>query len=323
MTKGELKHIILSEIYEPEESLRKVDRTTEKYLGLVESIRLKGVMNPINVRPLESEDGKSKYGLIDGLHRFSGSKDAGLDTIPCHIISVEDAELLEAQIIANAHKIETKPVEYSKAILKIIESNPLMTRSELSAKLAKTESWLSERLGLLKLTEDIGKLVDEGEIKLSNAYALAKLDPEEQADFVDRAMAMPPQQFTPTVNARIKEVRDAKRKGKEAGPAEFQAVPILRGRAEIIAELENGALMGSLLDNVDGQPASFKRALEWVLNLDPTSTEMQKSKDDERKAEKERQKEKSKIERTRKRAKEAAEKSAALNKEAEELQAAK
>jgi ParB family chromosome partitioning protein len=101
------------------------------------------------------------------------------------------------------HKIETKPVEYSKAILKIIEGNPLLSREELATSLAKTSSWLSERLGLLKLTEEIGKLVDSGEIKLSNAYALAKLPPEEQSDFVDRALTMPPQQFTPTVNARV------------------------------------------------------------------------------------------------------------------------
>ena len=316
MPQTELKHINIKDIFEPEESLRKVDRNSEKYLGLVESIRLKGIMNPINVRELQGENGQIVYGLVDGLHRFSASKDVGLETIPCHVLSVADGELLEAQIIANVHKIETKPVEYSKAILAIIHANPLLTREELATKLAKTTSWLSERLGLLKLTEDVASLVDSGEIKLSNAYALAKLPPEEQLDFVDRAIAMPPQQFTPTVNKRVKEISDAKRKGRDAAPEEFQAVPILRGRSEILNELESQVLRDKLL--ADGTDP-YKRALQWVLCLDPESAELQRVQDEERKAERARQREKSKLERTQKRAEEAAKKAAELKEEAEKL----
>lgn len=315
----QLKHLNLSDIYEPEEALRKVDRDSEAYLGLVESIRLKGVMTPISVRELQDEEGKTVYGLVDGLQRLNASRDAGKESIPCHVIDVEEGQLLESQIIANVHKIETKPVEYSKAILKIIEGNPLLTRAELANSLAKTESWLSERLGLLKLTEEIGKLVDEGEIKLSNAYALAKLPPEEQADFVERAMVMPPQQFTPTVNARVKELRDAKRKGKDAKPEEFQPIPILRSRADILSELEHRQLCAGLIQGLNAEE-SFLMALKWCLNLDPQSAEMQKAKDEERKAERKRQQEKAKAERTRKRAKEAAEKAAQLKAEAEQLE---
>lgn len=318
----DLKHINVSEIYEPEEGLRKVDRTKEDYLGLVESIRMKGIFNPITVRELQDEDGKTIYGLVDGLQRLNASRDAGKETIPCHVIDVEEGKLLESQIIANVHKIETKPVEYSKAILKIIEGNPLLSREELATSLAKTPSWLSERLGLLKLTEEIGKLVDSGEVKLSNAYALAKLPPEEQADFVDRALTMPPQQFTPTVNARVKEIRDAKRKGRDSAPAEFQPVAVLRGRADILNELEQGRLVGELLKDISTPKEAFQMALKWCLNLDPQSAELQKAKDEERKAERKRQQEKSKTERTRKRAEEAAKKAAELKAEAEELEKA-
>ena len=322
MANNDLKHINVSEIYEPEEGLRKVDRTKEDYLGLVESIRLKGVMTPITIRELKDEGGKTIYGLVDGLQRLNASRDAGLENIPCHIIDIEEGKLLESQIIANVHKIETKPVEYSKAILKIIEGNPLLSREELATSLAKTPSWLSERLGLLKLTDEIGAMVDSGEIKLSNAYALAKLPEEEQPNFVDRALTMPPQQFTPTVNARVKELRDAKRKGKNATPEEFQPVPILRGRAEILSELENGQLCPTLIKGIKDQGEVFKMALKWCLNLDPNSAEQQKVKDEERKEERKRVQEKGKAERTRKRAKEAAAKAEELKAEAEELEKA-
>jgi ParB/RepB/Spo0J family partition protein len=126
---NDLKHVNIDEIFEPEESLRKVDRKHENYIGLVESIRLKGVMNPITVRELQDDKGETIYGLVDGLQRLSASRDAGKETIPCHVIDVEEGKLLESQIIANVHKIETKPVEYSKAILKIIEGNPLLSRA--------------------------------------------------------------------------------------------------------------------------------------------------------------------------------------------------
>jgi ParB/RepB/Spo0J family partition protein len=317
--KDDLKYINVIEIFEPEESLRKVDRNTEKYQGLVESIRSHGIMNPITVRELKNEEGSTIYGLVDGLHRLSACKDVGMNDIPCHVIDVEEGKLIESQIIANVHKIETKPVEYSKAILTIIESNPLLSREELATSLAKTTSWLSERLGLLKLTDPVAKLVDSGDIKLSNAYVLAKLPPEEQPDFVDRALTMPPQQFTPTVNARIKEIRDAKRKGKDTPDEVFKPIAILRGRSEIIEELEQGPRFSNLCKGCNSIEDAFKMALKWVLNLDPESAEMQRVKDDERKAERLRQQEKSKLERTRKRAEEAAQKAAELKKEAESL----
>jgi hypothetical protein len=192
----------------------------------------------------------------------------------------------------------------------------------LANRLAKTPAWISERLGLLKLTDEVGKLVDEDKIGLSNAYALAKLPPEEQSDFVDRAMTMPPQQFGPTVNARVKEIRDAKRKGRDAGPAEFQPVPLIRSRAELVSELEKPiAGPGLCKDNklstaVDG----FSMGVKWALQLDPVSAEIQKAKDEERKAERKRAKEKASVERKRKRAKEAAEKAEQLKKEADELE---
>ena len=321
--KTQLKHVPIGLIYEPDKSLRKVDATQEAYLGLVESIRLRGVMNPVTVRELKDGDtGDIIYGLVDGLQRFSASKDVGLDFLPAHVISCEDGELIEAQIMANVHKVETKPVEYSRALLKILSDNPLLTKAELGRKLCKPGSWISERLGLLKLTEKIGDLVDEEKIGLSNAYVLAKLPQEEQADFVDRAMTMTPQQFAPTVNARIKEIRDAKRAGKDAEPETFQAIAILRTRKELVEEMETSAIGPGLCDEVKPSSAvlAFALGVQWALHMDPRSVETQRARDEERRSNQARAKNESQLERKRKRAKEAAEKAADLKKEAEEAE---
>jgi ParB family transcriptional regulator, chromosome partitioning protein len=99
-----LAHIPISKIRENPVALRSVNRTTEEYTGLVDSIRRSGVLNPVLVREVQDPDTKDiVYGLIDGLHRFTASQDAGQDTIPAQITSMEDAAVLEAQILANVH----------------------------------------------------------------------------------------------------------------------------------------------------------------------------------------------------------------------------
>ena len=323
MATTELRHINLGEIREPDEKLRKVDPESEKYQGLVESVRKNGILNPISVRELKDEEtGETFFSLVDGLHRYCASKDAGKESIPCHIIPLEEGALIEAQVIANVHKIETKPVEYSRALMRILNDNPLMSRSELASTLSKTPAWISERLGLLKLKDEVGGLVDSDKIGLSNAYALAKLPPEEQLEFIDRAMSMTPAQFAPLVNTRVSDIKKAKRQGKDAPPEEFQPIPTIRSRAELISELEREKAGPALCGKFT--PASveeaFKLAISWALNVDPDSAEEQRVADEERRLEKKRKKEEGTLERKKKRAKEAAERAAKLQQEAEEAE---
>jgi len=321
MAQTVLKHIALSDIVPPDEGLRKVNLEGEKFMGMVESVRLKGIMNPINVRELPT----GKYGLVDGLHRFTSASFAGLTTIPAQVIECSDAELMEAQIIANLHKVEVHPVEYSRGLLTILQSNPLLTRAELSAKLAKTTSWLSERLGLLDLEESIGTMVDADQIGLSNAYSLAKLDPVEQLEFVDRAISMPPAQFMATVNGRVKEIRDAKRQGRDPKAAEFQPVAVIRSRAELVEESINKT-QASLLTvkfNINDPVSAFQLGIQWAIKMDPDSVLVQVAKDAERKAEKARINAEKDVERRDKRAKEAVAKAAKLAEDAAAAIAAK
>jgi hypothetical protein len=191
--------------------------------------------------------------------------------------------------------------------------------------LAKTPSWISERLGLLKLEEKIGVSVDEGVINLSNAYALAKLPQEEQFDFLDRAIGMTPANFAPVVNGRVKELRDAKRNGRDAKPEEFQAVPLLRTRKELVEEMEAPQMGPALCEqcNPGTAPEAFALGVLWALKLDPQSIEVQKAKDDERRVLKAKAKEASAIERKKKRAKEASEKAEELKRDADAASAPK
>jgi len=284
----ELKYIPLKDIRESQSKLRNVDRQSDVYLQLVESIKDRGVLNSASVREGQEKDENGKerivYFLTDGLHRFYASKDAGKETIPCQVMSMDDGEVLEAQLIANVHKIETRPVEYSRQLLRILAGNVLLTATELAGKLNKSPSWIGERLGLLKLEKNIAELVDTDKLNLSNAYALAKLPPEEQGNFLERAMTQSPQEFVPAANSRVKEIRDAKRQGKSASPETFSPIPRLQKIADMQSELETSIIALTLCKKVQPKTpeAAFSLGVKWSLHLDPNSVTEQEIKWNER-----------------------------------------
>ncbi len=317
---AELKRIPLSRIRENPVALRTVNRTTEEYLGLVDSIRRNGVMNSISVRAI-NEPGSTEpvYGLVDGLHRFTASGDAGLTDIPAQVLDMQEAEILEAQILANVHKIETKPVEYSKQLMRILAQNPLMPLAELSTRLSKSPSWLTERLGLVKLIKPIADLVDEGKINLSNAYALAKLPEDEQPNFLDRAMTMPPQEFIPTASSRLKEIKEAKRQGRDATSNVFVPVPHMRKVSELKDEMDQKTVATVLVKelNVTDPVSAFQLGIQWALHMDPASIQAAKAKDEARRKADAEGKLKREQERLEKKEKEAHEKATALKSQLE------
>lgn len=305
---NELKRIPLSLIRENPVALRAVNRGTEQYAEFAQSVAQKGVLNPIVVREIATPDGGQMYGIIEGLHRYTASLDAGFQDIPAQVINMTDAEVEEAQLIGNAHRIETKPVEYSKHLQRILASNPLLTIVQLANKLNKSSQWLSERLGMLKLNENIAKLVDSGRINLSNAYVMAKLPADEQDNFVDRAMTMAPTEFIPTVLARKKEIDTARRQGRETAPQEFIPVPHLQKLSDLKQEMESGTV-GRILTNkfnVDTPAEGFALGVKWALHMDPASIQAAREKDEARRQKLREEKEKAAQDRARKKAEAAA-----------------
>ena len=317
---GKLEFVSLKQIRENKDMLRGVNRSTAEYLELVDSVRKTGVLNPISVRPMtDATTGESYYALIDGLQRTSASRDAGLSEIPALITQMDDGTVLEAQIIGNIQRIETRPAEYSEQLKKILNMNPAMTLTELSGKLSKSTAWLSDRLSLLKLHRQIQPLVDEGRISLPNAYVLSKLDEEEQLQWVDRAMTTTPDQFVPAVHQRKKEMEKAKREGRDPAPTEFVATPYARKVKELNEEMTSFAAGQEAISRhgLSNPAETWAFAIQWVMNMDPDSLARRKKEDDDRRASLEAKKTAAKNERTKVKAAEAQVKAARLQVEAE------
>ena len=312
MAKSKLSKIPISSIRENPVALRSVNRESVEYLGLVAAIKEKDFVGTIIVRPKTDEETQEKfYEIVDGLHRFSAAKDAGLTEIPVDIRTLDDANALELQIVGNMHRIETRPVEYSKQIRRLLAMNPLMTMAELAQKLSCSHQWLQQRLSLSKIDDEgIVKLIDNGKIILSNAYALAKLPTEEMANFIADAQTEGPDVFCPKVNARVKELREAKRAGRDAEPVEWQPTPFMRKIREVKDEFEGHNIGQSLIRDlqIKTPEEGFKLAIQWILHMDPQSVEVQRKKDEEKAKAREDAKQKRAAERAAKKKKDAEDK---------------
>lgn len=307
----DVRVISISEVRENPVALRAVNRDSEEYIGLRDSIKDVGILNPINVRQrVDNVDGAevAYFEIIDGLHRYTCATDVGLSRIPVNVVSLNDAQTLEAQIMANVHKIETKPVAYTKQLQRIFAANPTLTLSEMAAKVAKSPGWISQRLSLLKLESTLQKAVDDGKITVSNAVQLSKLPPEEQVNYADQAITMGAEEFVPLVQSRVKELREAARQGRSAKSDEFVAGPRLQKMSALKAELDKPTVGPGLCKKCGAKSGTdgFALGVAWALSVDPASVEVRKSEAEAKRVAVEEAKAKRKAERAQQRAADAA-----------------
>lgn len=260
--------IALSMIVPPKVALRTVDKDTEDWKNFVQSIKNEGILNPIAVKAVKVKNDvgleEDKYQVVDGLHRFMGAVDAGLETIPAQVLEADEARTLEMQIEGNVHKFETKPIQYSKQLLKILAAHPERTVDEQAKRLGKSGAWLKDKLRLQRLLPEIQTLVDNGAIPLSSAYILAKMDEDEQPEWVERAQSLPPDQFLPQCSNRITELKKLKKGEPKPEP---KPVPILRKKGEIV-DLYNASAGNP---PTAGEQKGFYEALRWVVQMDESS----------------------------------------------------
>jgi len=293
LQKTGLAEIPIGKIRPNKVSLRKVNRESEQYLGLVDSMKAQGFFGAITVRlRIDEDSGEEFYELIDGLHRYTAALDAGLEKIKVDIQDLGNDQVLEAQILANIHKIETKHHEYSKQLRRILDRNPMMTEPELAQKLGKTPQWIRQRLDLNKIDNPkIIQLINEGKMRLANAYALSKLPADEQLNFVEAACSEQPDEFIPKVTARKKELNEQRRQGKGDEQKPWSPVAFLQKMTDIKSEVgypESSALTGVACNSIvtpdmTGEQG-FVAGLNWALHLDDASVKAQKTKEEERRA---------------------------------------
>lgn len=138
---------------------------------LADTIRLHGLIQPITVRKLNDH----QYQLISGERRTRAAKLAGLTEIPVFIRTADDQSMLEMALIENIHRENLNPIEVAISMSRLIEECKL-THEEMSVRVTKDRSTVSNYLRLLKLPPDIQQAVKTKKLSMGHARALAGVD---------------------------------------------------------------------------------------------------------------------------------------------------
>jgi len=144
----------------------------EKLTDLKNSIKEKGIIQPIIVRPVEGG-----YELIAGERRFRAVKDLGYEDIPAIVKDVGDADSLELSLIENIQREELNPVEEAHAYLELIEKFKF-SQDEISKAVGKDKSTVSNTLRLLTLPGLIQEYISDSLISMGHAKAILPLATE-------------------------------------------------------------------------------------------------------------------------------------------------
>lgn len=139
---------------------------------LANSIKEHGVFQPIIVK--KSIKG---YEIIAGERRVRASKIAGLSKIPAIVRDLDDNMMMEIALLENLQRENLSAIEEALAYKTMIEKLNL-TQEQLSARVGKSRSHITNILGLLRLPQDVQKLVVSNELSMAHARVLSKLDDE-------------------------------------------------------------------------------------------------------------------------------------------------
>ena len=138
---------------------------------LAESIKIQGVIQPVTVRKM----GRDKYQLISGARRLRASKMAGLKTIPVFIRVANDEQMLEMALIENTHREGLNAIEIALSYQRLIEECNI-TQEQLSEKVGKDRSTVTNFLRLLKLPPEVQVALRDGFISMSQARAIINIE---------------------------------------------------------------------------------------------------------------------------------------------------
>ena len=151
----------------------RIDFEKNSLIELSNSIKEHGIIQPITVRKI----GKDNFQIISGERRYQASKIANINEIPCYIRIANDEEMLEMAIVENIQRKNLNAIEIGLSYQRLIDECNL-THEQLSIKLSKNRSTISNFLRLLKLPVEVQKALRDSKITMGHARALLSFNSE-------------------------------------------------------------------------------------------------------------------------------------------------
>lgn len=149
------------------------------------SIALHGIIQPLTVRKL----GRDKYQLISGERRFRAAQLAGLTEVPAYVRIANDQAMLEMALVENIQREDLNPIEVALSYERLIEECDL-TQDQLSQKISKSRSSITNHLRLLKLPAPVQSGLKKREISMGHARAIVSAgDEATQIELYERVIS--------------------------------------------------------------------------------------------------------------------------------------
>ena len=143
----------------------------EQMEELTASIKENGILQPLTVRELEG----GNFELIAGERRLRAAKDAGLETVPVYILSVDaDVEMMEFALVENIQRVDLKPLEKAEGYA-ILSGKYDLSQDDIAKRVGKSRPAIANALRLLKLPPEIKSSLNSGKISTGHALAILGL----------------------------------------------------------------------------------------------------------------------------------------------------
>ncbi len=151
--------------YQPRKNFSKLDLE-----GLCKSIKTYGVLQPISVRKI----GADSYELVAGERRLRAAKLAQLHTIPAIVTKMTDRDSAVLALIENLQREDLNFIEEAEGYYHLMEDHGL-TQQDIAEKVGKNQSTIANKLRVLKLPDEIKRLLVENNLTERHGRALLKL----------------------------------------------------------------------------------------------------------------------------------------------------
>jgi len=148
---------------------------------LADSVRARGVIQPIVVRPVDG----GQYEILAGERRWRAARMAGLERVPAVVREVPDEAALGIGLIENIQREDLNPIEEANGLKRLIEEFKL-THDEVAQAIGRSRVGVTNLLRLLDLAAAVQEMVQDGRIDMGHARALAALPKARQVELAER-----------------------------------------------------------------------------------------------------------------------------------------
>lgn len=160
----------------------------EQLRELASSIKQRGVVQPLLVRPLNKDSGNGRYELIAGERRWRAAREAGLTTIPAIVRDASDQEALEIALIENLQREDLNPIEEARAYEQLTTQFKL-TQEQVAEKVGRSRAAVANAMRLLALPDEVQSWVADNRLSVGHAKAILALSiAEEQRLVAERVL---------------------------------------------------------------------------------------------------------------------------------------